>query len=203
MADPINVFVIPDGPIKVTGAGSVHFCGEPVAASGDLYLCRCGESSNAPFCDGSHSRSGFSGACESSKDKEIRVWEGNTLRTFFNPNTCMHVFYCKPLKALRERELAGDASAAAEIIEVIGTCPSGALSHEVKGAGAQAAPAAAVAGPVIDIVEGGEIRLQAAYSINEPLMARQTDTRATLCRCGLSKNKPWCDGRHRKRKDFR
>ena len=54
MADPINVHVIPDGPIKVTGAGSVVFCGEQVASGEEVYLCRCGESKNAPFCDGSH-----------------------------------------------------------------------------------------------------------------------------------------------------
>ncbi len=200
MSDAMNIFVIPDGPIRISGAGDVRFCGEAVEASGDIYLCRCGDSSRAPFCDGTHKRIGFSGACETEPGAEIRVWEGQTLRTFFNPDACMHVYYCKPLKELRAAEEAGDAEAAAEIMRVVDTCPSGALSYETK----TELPRPA-AGPTqaIDIIEGGEIRVRGAFAINEPLLERQDGERATLCRCGRSKSKPWCDGRHKGRKDFR
>ncbi|MFT5684053.1 MAG: CDGSH-type Zn-finger protein, partial [Myxococcota bacterium] len=132
MSDAMNIFVIPDGPIKISGAEGVSFCGEAQEVSGDVYLCRCGDSSRAPFCDGTHKSAGFSGACEKAPDGNVQVWEGQTLRTFFNADACMHVYYCKPLKALRAREEGGDAEAAAEIMRVIGTCPSGALSYEVK-----------------------------------------------------------------------
>lgn len=202
MSEPINVFVIPRGPLKVSSAGSVRFCGEALPAEGDLYLCRCGESKNAPFCDGTHKTVGFTGENPASEPAEIRVWEGSTLRTFFNPSACMHVFYCKPLKELRERELAGDTAAAGEIMRVVSTCPSGALSYERKSE-AVAEPDPAQPAVAIDIMEGGEIRLQSTFEINAPLMERQTDQKATLCRCGRSKNKPWCDGRHKGKRDFR
>ena len=201
MSERLAVNVMPDGPVEIKNATSVRFCGKELKASGDLLLCRCGESTNAPFCDWTHASVGFDGGCENPPDKELRVWEGATLRTFFNANACMHVFYCKPLKELRARELEGDTEAAAEIMRVVGTCPSGALSYERK---ADIAEPAHPARPVdVDIVEGGEIRLQAEFEINAPLLERQASDTATLCRCGLSKNKPWCDGRHMGKKGFR
>lgn len=197
---PVTIAIHPAGPVKVSGAKSVRFCGESIPVEGDLYLCRCGDSANAPYCDGAHSR-GFDGTYAPPAEQEMRVWEGRTLRTYFNRAACMHVYYCKPLNELRERELAGDDAAAAEIARVVGTCPSGALSVEPKGDVALPAPAEPNA--CIDIIEGGEVRLQVPFEINAPLNDRQATDRGTLCRCGRSKNKPWCDGRHKGRKGFR
>jgi CDGSH-type Zn-finger protein len=201
MSDSVSVTVLPDGPLKISGAKRVKFCGEPIESEGDVILCRCGESANAPFCDGSHARVGFSGERDSKEPKEVREWEGNTLRTFFNPNTCMHAFYCKSLGGLRERELAGDAEAATQIMRVVGTCPSGALTYETKAEVPEAGGASFDAD--IEIMEGGEVRLQCAFDIDVPLNERQREERATLCRCGLSNSKPWCDGQHKKKDGFR
>ncbi len=200
MSDKPSVTLFENGPIKVSNAKSMRYCGEPVDVQGDVFLCRCGESKNAPFCDGSHKAAEFKGENQLATTKPIKTWEGRTVRTHFNPNTCMHVFYCKPLGALREAELAGDDDAAAEIARVVGLCPSGALAVESKGADVQID---ATSDCDIDIVEGGEVRLQVPYDINVERLAGQPEDRGTLCRCGLSKNKPWCDGRHKGRKDFR
>ena len=55
-----NVAEIPaGGPICLTGRIVVEVGGEVVAEGDDLALCRCGESSNKPFCDGSHNAAGF------------------------------------------------------------------------------------------------------------------------------------------------
>jgi len=53
--------VIEGGPLEVTG----HFrivdaSGDLLEKEGSVFLCRCGHSSNKPFCDGSHKASGFS-----------------------------------------------------------------------------------------------------------------------------------------------
>lgn len=198
----LSIHISDNGPIRIEGdALELTYCGEPVEVEQGqaVYLCRCGESQNAPFCDGSHSRTGFV-AEEGKGDKNaVRVWEGKTIRTYFNPNACMHVFKCKPLKALREREFAGDTAAAEEIARVVMTCPSGALTYESTSVTAPQPEQSAA----VEIVEGGEIRIQCAFDINANLQERQPGDRATLCRCGLSRNKPWCDGQHKKRENFR
>jgi CDGSH-type Zn-finger protein len=202
MSDPLQILAIPSGPLKIGGVAKLDFCGERLEATGDVYLCRCGESSNMPFCDGSHKAAGFTGACDPRESKEVRVWEGRTLKTTFNPNACMHVYYCKPLGDLRAAELAGDDSAAAEIARVVDSCPSGALLWEATGDIGAAAPLRE--GGHVEIVEGGEVRLIGSYECeNFELMEGMDGERATLCRCGRSKNKPWCDGRHKGRKGFR
>ena len=45
--------------------------------------------------------------------------------------------------------------------------------------------------------------LVALMPLDGSLQERQLEGRATLCRCGRSQNKPWCDGRHKKREGFR
>lgn len=200
MSERIEVTVFENGPYKLSGASQVRYCGKALAADGDLFICRCGDSANPPFCDGTHNRAGFDDTNPERKQKDVAVWEGKTVRTRFNPNACMHVFHCKPLNDLRERELAGDAAAAQEIMRVVASCPSGALSYESKGA---AEPELATPEVQVDIIECGELRITVPHDINAERFEGQDPARATLCRCGLSKSKPWCDGRHRGKKGFR
>ncbi|MBS0349208.1 MAG: CDGSH iron-sulfur domain-containing protein [Proteobacteria bacterium] len=57
----VKVSVLKNGPLKVEGAIELLQDGSPLALQGTTaFLCRCGASANKPFCDGSHSRTGFS-----------------------------------------------------------------------------------------------------------------------------------------------
>ncbi len=59
----LKVDPLADGPLKVTGnLQIISGTGRAVARTTTAYLCRCGASSNKPFCDGSHSKIGFSTA---------------------------------------------------------------------------------------------------------------------------------------------
>ena len=49
----------PGGPICLTGRIVVEVGGRGVAETDDVALCRCGQSANKPFCDGSHRSAGF------------------------------------------------------------------------------------------------------------------------------------------------
>jgi CDGSH-type Zn-finger protein len=60
---PTNVSVLNNGPIRIEGDFEIL---DPTGAAFGLAgrtvisLCRCGQSANKPFCDGSHARTGFS-----------------------------------------------------------------------------------------------------------------------------------------------
>ena len=49
------------GPLEITGFFRVANAeGKIIEKEGPVFLCRCGESGNKPYCDGSHKRNGFS-----------------------------------------------------------------------------------------------------------------------------------------------
>jgi 3-phenylpropionate/trans-cinnamate dioxygenase ferredoxin subunit len=62
----VTVYVRRDGPYKIIGAMALvdDETGEPIPGGdgGAVFLCRCGGSTNKPFCDGTHSKIGFQGA---------------------------------------------------------------------------------------------------------------------------------------------
>jgi CDGSH-type Zn-finger protein len=53
-----TVYVRPDGPYIVTGEFALDARGAP-RDDASVVLCRCGHSSNKPYCDGAHTRIGF------------------------------------------------------------------------------------------------------------------------------------------------
>ena len=54
--------VIAGGPLKVSGSFEIKLPGTGLVEQKDtIYLCRCGDSSSKPYCDGTHKRNGFSG----------------------------------------------------------------------------------------------------------------------------------------------
>ncbi|NIR47721.1 hypothetical protein GWO43_04615, partial [candidate division KSB1 bacterium] len=86
-----------------------------------------------------------------------------------------------------------DADEAEKIIDVIERCPSGALSYTIDGVhhrDQEREPAILIArdGPC-NIVGG--IELQVPEELQPPSCEHYS-----LCRCGASKNKPYCDGAH-------
>ena len=53
-----TIYVRPDGPYIVTGEFLLEARGAPRDGS-SVVLCRCGHSSNKPYCDGTHTHIGF------------------------------------------------------------------------------------------------------------------------------------------------
>jgi CDGSH-type Zn-finger protein len=62
MPDP-TIQVLPKGPYLITGKFALtEASGNKIEAGEKIALCRCGASTNKPFCDGTHSKVGFDAA---------------------------------------------------------------------------------------------------------------------------------------------
>ena len=62
-----KIMVRNNGPLRLEG-DNITLCDETgrswgLAGRTVVSLCRCGQSSNKPFCDGSHNRTGFVSVC--------------------------------------------------------------------------------------------------------------------------------------------
>ncbi len=61
----VEITILPKGPLIVTGAVNLHdTTGKKFETPGKVALCRCGASTNKPFCDGTHSKIGFEAAAK-------------------------------------------------------------------------------------------------------------------------------------------
>ncbi len=125
----------------------------------------------------------------------VEVVKGRDLTVRFDGKRCIHARHCvldapSVFKANTPGEwIFPDTVSAEALVGVAHNCPSGAISYLRHDNGAQeAAPA----------VNQLRIRENGPYAVHAPLvLAGQPDGfRATLCRCGQSANKPWCDGAH-------
>ena len=82
-----------------------------------------------------------------------------------------------------------ERASADEVLEIAHNCPSGAIQvQKPDGTAMEKAP----------IVNTVRVRENGPLAFHAPLTIADTPDgyRATLCRCGASKNKPYCDGSH-------
>ena len=88
-----------------------------------------------------------------------------------------------------------DAQPVAELVRIAQNCPSGAITVVRQSAGTPAA-ADSNGHPIVNTLrvrENGPLAVEAELLVGGQ---KQTNPRATLCRCGQSQNKPFCDGSH-------
>jgi CDGSH-type Zn-finger protein len=162
-------------------------------------LCRCGGSKGKPFCDGTHSRNGFSDKklADGSKDKR-RTYAGKSIAIHDNRGICAHNGYCTDHVAAVFREegkpwIDPDGADAAAIIDVANHCPSGALSYSIDGVEHRDRDAP----PAITATRNGPYEVSGGIElVGVAFGDGASKEHYTLCRCGASKNKPFCDGSH-------
>lgn len=189
-----------NGPYLVTNLEDLRgWNGDRIETQPVMALCRCGGSANKPFCDGTHKKNGFSGdklAARSDDKRESYAAKGITIHD--NRSICAHAGHCTDglgsvFKYQSEPWIDPAGGAVAAIIEAIRRCPSGALSYTldgVEGGDPQREPAITVTKDGPHAVVGG------AQLLGQPTAQGASTEHYTLCRCGGSKNKPFCDGTH-------
>lgn len=173
--------------------------GASVSVQPVMALCRCGGSANKPFCDGTHRKIGFSGArlSDGSTDR-CDHYEGRRITIHDNRSICAHAGHCTDglaavFKYGSEPWIDPDAAEVDAIVATIHRCPSGALSCFVDGV-EQHAPQRT---PAITITRDGPYAIVGGVALIGQQWANGASTEHyTLCRCGASKNKPFCDGSH-------
>lgn len=189
-----------NGPYIVKNASHmVSVKGKPMATKKAMALCRCGQSSSKPFCDGTHSKVGFTGEINSSTSKNRkRSYVGEKITIHDNRGLCAHAGVCtNNLPAVFRMKqspwIDADQASIEDIKAVINQCPSGALSYSVEGE----EPPAASDRAVITVMPSGPYKIVGNVEIlNVDTLDGASNNTRTLCRCGHSKNKPFCDGSH-------
>jgi CDGSH-type Zn-finger protein len=173
-------------------------------------LCRCGQSSTKPFCDGTHARIGFDGV-ETADPRPTatrqRVLDGHGIVVRRDGPLCMHAAFCVGRVERIPAMLRGaaDSDVRARVIALIDRCPSGSYTYSLTEDG----PDVEADLPVAIAVTEEEGSLAGALWVTGGIPVTRSDgepfetrNRVTLCRCGHSGNKPLCDGTHREI-DFR
>ncbi len=162
-------------------------------------LCRCGQSANKPFCDGTHGKVGFSGRNAKEPAPSPRIdYAGKNITIHDDRTRCAHVGFCTERLAavfrLKEEPwIDPEGAAAEEIVAAVNRCPSGALSYAIDGVESRSGGGE----PSITVSKDGPYFVVGDISLGvAPHGQTAPSNRYALCRCGASENKPFCDGSH-------
>ncbi len=199
MDKKISIATSPNAPLVVknlenlTEANGNSFPAKKKAVA----LCRCGNSKNKPFCDGQHGKISWSDKKSSDRQpRKIDSYNGKKITIHDDRGICSHAGFCtaglpKVFQMKVEPWINPDAETVEEIIKTIKKCPSGALSYSIDGILYNKFSEY----PKITITKDGPYCVNGSiefYDKDRP----ETENHYTLCRCGNSKNKPFCDGQH-------
>lgn len=190
---------LPNGPLKAERIQALkNASGETISTAEEIALCRCGASKNKPYCDGSHARVQFSDKRIRKNDEPVSEFVGREITVVDNVGLCAHAGHCVDgapetffTKEAGKRVSHPDSSDTARVIAAIRRCPSGALLYKQGGKLIDSYSAETE----VLVEKNGPLRVQRA-KLNGASPA--TDDHYTLCRCGASLNKPFCDGMHAK-----
>jgi CDGSH-type Zn-finger protein/uncharacterized Fe-S cluster protein YjdI len=125
---------------------------------------------------------------------DVETVRGSAITIHFDHGKCIHARQCVLglpqvfVPNVRGAWIHPDAAPAEDIAALARSCPSGAIRYQRHDGAADEAP------PPVNLVrirERGPLAFHGELTIGD-----QPALRATLCRCGASQRKPYCDGSH-------
>ncbi|MCI4364711.1 MAG: CDGSH iron-sulfur domain-containing protein [Thermoplasmata archaeon] len=167
-------------------------------------LCRCGHSKNKPFCDESHVGVQFDGKETATRQpfaRQAETFDGPSLELSDAEELCAFARFCDPggkIWGLLGR--TDDPNVRRLVLREGMSCPSGRLVLHDKKSGEPIEPELP---PSIGVVEdpalgcSGPLWIRGGIRVeSEEGRPYEVRNRVTLCRCGASVNKPFCNGSH-------
>ena len=125
----------------------------------------------------------------------IEVVQSKEVTVEFDAKRCIHSRNCVLLHPevfvpnVQGEWIHPERATAAEVLEIAHNCPSGAIQcKSADGAAMEKAPIV----NLVHVRENGPLAFRAPLTID----GKEDGFRATLCRCGASRNKPYCDQSH-------
>ena len=215
----VRVVISKDGPYRVSGeiplsrqtivtdeeGGSETWQeGKTFPAQETYALCRCGQSKKKPFCDGTHTQIKFDGTETASREpylKQAQLLDGPVLALTDAESLCAFGRFCDPHgKVWNQVARSDEPRIRASFVRQVENCPAGRLVAWDKAAGKPLEPKLPVSiGLIEDPAQqcSGPLWLRGGIAVvAADGFAYEVRNRVTLCRCGQSRNKPFCDGTH-------
>lgn len=127
-----------------------------------------------------------------------KVYRGRDIEVSFDLDLCIHVAEClrgdrQVFELERRPWVLPDASAADAVEEVVRLCPSGALLYRRLDGKPQEDYAGAT---TVAPIRNGPLLVTGRIEVSREDGSVEVLPRATLCRCGESLHKPFCDNQH-------
>jgi CDGSH-type Zn-finger protein len=190
--------------VNKAGESTDWIKGGALPVSAQYALCRCGESKTKPFCDGTHAKIRFNGAETASRApimEQAKLYDGPEMQLADAEALCAFARFCDPHgQVWSQVERTDELKVREQFLRQVGNCASGRLIAIDKQTGKPAEP---------ELPESIGLVEDPAQKCSGPLWVRggiqligadgqgyEIRNRMTLCRCGRSQNKPFCNGMH-------
>ncbi len=199
MDTKIKISTSANGPLVVSNLKQITEAngnGSPIDKK-SVALCRCGNSGSKPFCDGTHGKINWTDEKQEGRQpRRLDNYIGKKITIHDDRGICSHAGFCtdglpKVFRMNTEPWIDPNAETVEKIIETIQKCPSGALSYSIDAVLYNKFTKT----PEIKITKDGPYFVKGSIEL-EDKDKPESEAHFALCRCGKSKNKPFCDGQH-------